>query len=89
MRHMRWWPARAAQYGRGIVPDVAAQLTKQFAANLAQLIEQEEAGETPAATEATPEREPAPAPRAEVVPVSGLRLGLRALWSGIARLFRR
>jgi hypothetical protein len=53
------------------------------------LIEQEEAGETPAAPEATPEREPAPAPRAEVVPVSGLRLGLRALWSGIARLFRR
>jgi uncharacterized protein len=33
-----------AQYGRGIVPQVAAQLTKQFAANVAALLE----GEAPA-----------------------------------------
>ena len=30
-----------AQYGRGIVPEVAAQLTRQFAQNVAALLEQE------------------------------------------------
>jgi hypothetical protein len=74
-----------AQYGRGVVPDVAAQLTKQFAANLAQLIEGERSAGAP------PPGEPAQpaAPPAGVEPVSGLRLGLRALWSSLARLFRR
>ena len=74
-----------AQYGRGVVPDVAAQLTKQFAANLAGLIEGDRAAGSPSAGEPAQ----VPAPRAEVKPVSGLRLGLRAVWSSIARLFRR
>jgi carbon monoxide dehydrogenase subunit G len=74
-----------AQYGRGVVPDIAAQLTKQFAANLAQLIESDRVAEPP------PSGEPAQdqASRADVKPVSGVRLGLRAVWSSIARLFRR
>ena len=41
-----------AQYGRGLVPEIAAQLTKQFADNVASLLEREQespAGEPPSA----------------------------------------
>jgi uncharacterized protein len=69
-----------AQYGRGIVPDVAAQLTKQFADNIAALLEQVDGSSGEASTPAAP---------ASAVPVSGVRVGLRALWASVARLFRR
>ena len=62
-----------AQYGRGVVPDVAAQLTRQFADCLARQL----------ATAGPP---PAPEP---VRPVGGLRLGLGALWRSFLGLFRR
>lgn len=65
-----------AQYGRGIVPEIAAQLTKQFAENVAALLEQ-------------PQAPAAPAAPAAVTPVRGLRLGLRALWATLVRLVRR
>lgn len=67
-----------AQYGRGIVQDVSAQLVARFADCLkAQL-----AAETPEqAHEAVEEH------RAK--PVSGLSLGLAALGRSIGRLFRR
>jgi carbon monoxide dehydrogenase subunit G len=65
-----------AQYGRGIVPQVAAQLTKQFADNVAAMLEREHEALGGAA---------APA----VVPVGGVRLGLRALWASLVRFFRR
>jgi carbon monoxide dehydrogenase subunit G len=70
-----------AQYGRGIVPEVAAQLTKQFADNLAALLEREQ---SPAAAADAP-------PRAErpVQAIGGLRLALRALGSWLARVYRR
>jgi hypothetical protein len=71
-----------AQYGRGVVPTVAAELTKQFAENIATLLERPEA---PAASAATAG---APPPRVTVVP-SGFRLGMRALFGALARLFRR
>jgi carbon monoxide dehydrogenase subunit G len=65
-----------AQYGRGLVQDVSAQLITQFADCLkAQLT-------------ASPE-EAAAAVEAQAKPVQGLRLGLRALWGAFARLFRR
>ena len=64
-----------AQYGRGVVHDVAAQLTRQFAECLrAQLA-------------AAPD-EPAPPPP-PTAPVAGLRLGLGALFRAFGRLFRR
>jgi carbon monoxide dehydrogenase subunit G len=63
-----------AQYGRGIVPQVAAQLTKQFADNVAALLEREDEGVEPAAP---------------VAPVGGVGLGLRALWASLVRRFRR
>jgi carbon monoxide dehydrogenase subunit G len=86
----------AAQYGRGLVADVSSQLVGRFADCLrAQL----EAGVAPAAAAegaapGSPEAE-ASAARAEAAvarsakPVSGLRLGLAALFRSIIRLLRR
>jgi len=73
-----------AQYGRGIVPDVAAQLTKQFAQNIASLLEQESAPAEPGS--AAPA---APPPAHQVKPVSGLRVGLRALVAALRRALGR
>jgi uncharacterized protein len=65
-----------AQYGRGLVQDVSAQLVTQFAECLkAQLA-------------ADPEEATA-AVAAQSRPVGGLRLGLGALWRSVGRLFRR
>jgi carbon monoxide dehydrogenase subunit G len=61
-----------AQYGRGVVPQVASQLTKQFAECLQRQLE----------TDVPPAPEP-------VQPVSGVRLGLAALWRSILARFRR
>jgi uncharacterized protein len=69
-----------AQYGRGIVPDVASQLTREFAGNLAALL----AGGD--AQSITDNADGVPTP---VVAVSGFRLGLRALWMALARAVRR
>jgi carbon monoxide dehydrogenase subunit G len=66
-----------AQLGRGLVPEIAAQLTKQFADNVAALLDREQG---------SVEHGKAPAP---AVPVGGLGIGFRALWTSLARLFRR
>jgi len=63
-----------AQYGRGVVPEVAGQLTKQFAACLQQQLSTE-ASVAPS----TPQPEP----------VHGLRLGLVGLWRSLMAGFRR
>ncbi|MDP9235524.1 MAG: SRPBCC family protein [Actinomycetota bacterium] len=75
---------QAAQFSRGMMQDVTAKLTQQFADNLKQNI-----GATPETT-ATGTSGEAP-PRAVVVakPVSGIRLGLSALGSALARFFKR
>lgn len=73
-----------AQYGRGIVPDVASQLVTQFA----QCLEKQLSAEPKAASgEAAAPAEPsAPAAAPEPVkPVGGLRLGLRATTSALGR----
>jgi uncharacterized protein len=66
-----------AQYGRGLVQDVSSQLVGQFADCL-----QKQLGA------ATPE-EAAAAVAAQERAVSGLRLGLGALWRALVRLFGR
>jgi uncharacterized protein len=69
-----------AQYGRGVVADVATRLTAQFAACIA-----EKLGSAPSAPAAqAPSAPAAPTPRPE--PIGGLRLALGALWRS---LFRR
>jgi hypothetical protein len=62
-----------AQYGRGVVPAVAGQLTKQFAACLQRQLEEE----------------PAASPAPEPEPVGGVRLGLVALWRSLVDRLRR
>ena len=66
-----------AQYGGGMVQSVAGQLTSQFASCLQKQL-------APAPGEAPP-----PAPAQESKPVSGLRLGFRALYDVVSRPFRR
>jgi carbon monoxide dehydrogenase subunit G len=69
-----------AQYGRGMVQAVAGQLTRQFAACLQEQLEPSvEAAEEPAATKA----------ETAAAPVSGLRLGMKALGDLITSPFRR
>ena len=65
-----------AQYGRGIVADVAGRMTESFAVCIARRLET--AGE---------EGVEAPVPAVE--PVGGLRLGLGALWASFTGCFRR
>jgi len=90
-----------AQFSRGMMQDVSARLTKQFADCLKDNLtaEQEvrtaESSGAPAtesdAVAAAPMGPPAPSPRAPVEgkPVGGIGLGLWALWRAIVRLFRR
>jgi len=86
----------AAQYARGMVQGVAAQLLTQFA----ECLERELAtdgrpaateaaaaanGDAPSANTAPPPARPAEPPK----PISGLSLGLRALWHAFTGLFRK
>jgi uncharacterized protein len=61
-----------AQYGRGVVPAVAGQLTSQFAACLQRQLAETAPAERPSQPE----------------PVGGVRLGLVALWRTIVGRFR-
>ena len=63
-----------AQYGRGVVADVAARLTAQFAECVAGKLR------------STPELQHDPSPPAEPAPIGGLGLVFAALWRS---LFRR
>ncbi|HEX3327668.1 MAG TPA: SRPBCC family protein [Actinomycetota bacterium] len=74
---------QAAQFSRGMMQDVTAKLTQQFADNLKQNI-----GATPETT-ATATSSEAPRPVVVAKPVSGIRLGLSALGSALARFFKR
>jgi carbon monoxide dehydrogenase subunit G len=86
---------QAAQFSRGMMQDVSAKLTKQFADCLKTNISVEEAEAAaivPEAADANPDAvEPrAPVPqRMEAKPVSGLRLAFGALGSAIGRFFKR
>jgi carbon monoxide dehydrogenase subunit G len=69
---------QAAQFGRGMLEEVTAKLTRQFADCLKQRMGAEE---SPGAA-AEPERPAGP-------PIRGVRLGLSALGARIAAYFRR
>ena len=68
----------AAQYGRGLVQDVTAQLLKSFAECLEQQL-----------TAPPREADAEPPPAQPARPVSGIRLGLNALRSSLARFWHR
>ena len=85
---------QAAQFSRGMMQDVSAKLTKQFADCLKNnmTVEEAEATAVPESTGSNLDAvEPsAPVPqRMEAKPVSGLRLAFSALGSAIARFFKR
>lgn len=69
----------AAQFGRGMVGDVSQRFTDEFAECLGQRLGGPEGGEA--------EGEAGAAPAAK--PISGIRLGLWALWRAIVRFFKR
>ncbi|MBS1879480.1 MAG: SRPBCC family protein [Actinobacteria bacterium] len=78
-----------AQYGRGVVADISAQITREFANNLARKLEEPEpqagasgtaAGRGGGPQAAAPTRS-GPAQK----PIGGLRLALKAMWYGIVR----
>jgi uncharacterized protein len=68
----------AAQYGRGMISDVSSVLMRDFARNLQNRIDTAERGESP--EQASP---------AAASSASGLRLGLRAAFMALSRVFRR
>jgi uncharacterized protein len=61
-----------AQYGRGVVPDVASRLTSEFAACIAGKLSDA----------------PAPGASSQPVPIGGLRLLVGALWRSLFRAKR-
>ena len=75
-----------AQYGRGIVQDVASQLVGRFAECISQQLEPAPAP-SPQEPSPTPTPTPAPTPPAPR-PVAGLRLVFRALGRSLLRLWR-
>jgi carbon monoxide dehydrogenase subunit G len=73
-----------AQFGRGVVADISAQMTRQFAESLAARLEQE------SATAGGPSPEGgAPPPAPVAAPVPGLRLVLVSFWRRFTGRFRR
>ena len=72
-----------AQYGRGIVQDVASQLVTQFADCLARQLEP-----TPAPTAENPPPSP-PSPARQASPVGGLQLVAKAVGRSLLRVLRR
>lgn len=79
---------QAAQFGRGMMQDVSARLTRQFAECLQKNMAAEQ-------TVPAPEGEPgaaAPAPgpmQTQAKPIQGLRLGWFALKAAVVRFFKR
>jgi carbon monoxide dehydrogenase subunit G len=78
-----------AQLSRGLLPEVSRKLTAQFAECLHESMLAAEA--VPAGTEATDagtaEATTRPAP-VKAKPISGIRLGVSAIWTAIAGFFR-
>ncbi|GIU98918.1 MAG: hypothetical protein KatS3mg014_0534 [Actinomycetota bacterium] len=82
----------AAQLSRGLLPEISRKLTQQFADCLQESMQAEQAAVAAPAAEAgapAPEAAPAPTPAPTARPVSGIRLGLSAIWALIARAFRK
>ena len=82
-----------AQLSRGLLPEVSKRLTRQFADCLQESMQAEEAAvampaEPAAEGEAAPAESPS-RPPVKVEPISGIRLGLVAIWAAIVNIFKR
>ena len=80
-----------AQYGRGVgmIQATAAQLMKQFAANLKAQPAMSRPGAAPASAAAASAASAPSAPPAAAKPISGFALMGRVIWDAIMRLFGR
>jgi carbon monoxide dehydrogenase subunit G len=81
---------QAAQFGRGMMQDVSARLTRQFAECLQKNMGAEQAARAPASA-AGGGSSPAPAPAVQTTskPIQGIRLAWFALKAAIVRGFKR
>lgn len=77
-----------AQLSRGLLPEVSRKLTDRFAECLhaSMLAAEQASGGAEAAPAAAPE---GPAAPVKAKPISGIRLGLAAIWAAIVGLFRK
>jgi carbon monoxide dehydrogenase subunit G len=92
-----------AQYSRGMMQDVSARLTRDFARCVQEGIQAEPQPQPEGAAESAPVQSGAPSgtapppsaapsparPQPTATPVHGLRLTLWALWRAVVRFFRR
>lgn len=79
-----------AQLSRGLLPEVSRRLTMQFAECLHETIVADHASAPAGPTAADPPAVAAAAgPAPTAAPIGGIRLGLAAIWAGIAGFFRR
>jgi hypothetical protein len=80
-----------AQLSRGLLPEVSKRLTQQFADCLQESMAAEEAAPAAATVEGEETSAAAPAQPSVVraKPISGIRLGLAAIWAAIKSFFRR
>jgi carbon monoxide dehydrogenase subunit G len=81
-----------AQYGRGVVADVAARLTEQFAACIERRLSESsrpEPGSSSGTSSAITGWGPSPAKQETAAPVTGLRLLLGAVWRSLVARMRR
>jgi len=76
---------KAAQFGRGVMQDVASRLISQFAANLEQVITTRSAA-APVATTAGGQAAPAPSPAPVAAPAEALDLGSVAMGPVLKRV---
>lgn len=77
-----------AQLSRGLLPEVSKKLTAQFAACLEANLRAESVG-APSAEAGAPAAEPVGAAPAKAKPISGISLGLSAIWAAIKGFFAR
>ena len=81
-----------AQLSRGLLPEVSKRLTQQFADCLQQTMQAEATAGAPQVEERGeegPRRPEGAPPPAKAKPISGIRLGLAAIWAAIKNFFRR
>jgi hypothetical protein len=81
----------AAQMSRGLLPEMSKKLTQEFADCLQQTLEASAPAAVGAggAADQGVDSSPPPAPPAPAKPVSGLSLGLSAIWSLIVGIFKK
>jgi carbon monoxide dehydrogenase subunit G len=80
---------QAAQFGRGMMQDVSARLTREFAECLQTNMAAEEPAAAAAPAGEQPSASPAPPVQQQAKPIQGFRLAWYALKAAVVRFFER